>query len=260
VTAAPIRSRFVGEDITRSYWRQRFLPPRLRWIERRPGDGPSDAFSDDLVEQVGHFAAFQQPPQSLGLGLIDRISREIATRIAQNARHWTRTWVPPKCLIDEQPLWFPVPAQGFGSRGTNGTGRDPRPLGSLLGGSVVDAGNHHPRPLGALGNRAIATRRTGERPKAASTALRRKRHHRGGSASRQHKDRPHCQFGRSTRRTPFPSHAGQASVRQLLGSRRIKPRPLHSVHLTAVCRSSVFSMARKSPWMIAMAPWSAQRV
>jgi hypothetical protein len=165
--AAPIRSRFVGEDITRSYWRQRFLPPRLRWIERRPGDGPSDAFSDGLVEQVGHFAAFQQPPQSLGLGLIDRISREIATRIAQNARHWTRTWVPPKCLIDEQPLWFPVPAQGFGSLGTNGTGRDPRPLGSLLGGSVVDAGNHHPRPLGALRNRAIATRRTGERPKAA---------------------------------------------------------------------------------------------
>jgi hypothetical protein len=93
-----------------------------------------------------------------------------------------------------------------------------------------------------------------------STALWRRRRHRRGSASRQHKDRPHRQFGRSTRRTPLPSHAGQASVRHLLGSRRIKPRPLHSVHLTAVGRSSVFSMARKSPWMIAMASWSAQRV
>jgi hypothetical protein len=116
---------------------------------------------------------------------------------------------------------------------------------------------------GALGNRAIATRRFGgsaNGQKQRSSALWRRRHHRGGSASRQHKDRPHRRFGRSTMRTPLPSHAGQASVRQLLGSRRIKPRPLHSVHLTAVCRSSVFSMARKSPWMIAMASWSAERV
>jgi hypothetical protein len=81
------------EDTTRRRpdWRQRFSPPsRLRRIERSPGDGPPNAFSDGLVEQVGHFAAFQQPPQNLGLGPIDRISREIATRIAEYARHWIR--------------------------------------------------------------------------------------------------------------------------------------------------------------------------
>jgi hypothetical protein len=122
-------------------------------------------------------------------------------------------------------------------------------------------GNPHPRPLGRAwepSDRHPPNRRT-----AKGSGL----PHYGGNgviAAGQLPDSTRTglivSFGRSTRRTPFPSHAGQASVRQLLGSRRIKPRPLHSVHLTAVCRSSVFSMARKSPWMIALASWSAQRV
>jgi hypothetical protein len=107
--------------------------------------------------------------------------------------------VPPKCLIDEQPLWFPVPAHGIDLPNPRGgtpfvrprfPASGPRPqelsrrrLQALLRIPMIAAGPRSrrsqtppfPEPTeiltqdrwGALGNRAIATRRTGERPKAA---------------------------------------------------------------------------------------------